>query len=291
MKRTPLLILALLLGLGAATAAEPLPETPPAWTLGFSFGLDWCSEDLTYGLVGKGHHGIVTPSAAFSLANDDGFTLTLGAKAIFDTTNYGAKEGGYGDRRHKVEEFVPGITLARTWDTAAWLGSALDTALNYSYEWHPDASKKPALGWDSPNTQYLYLTLSAPDFWLVPTLTVEWCLDDNQGAKGGLYAAFDLRHAFDVGVHLGLAEGTLTLTPILGFGAANKARNLADFDADDPFMLRNGYATLNLAYTPIEGFTITPYVGFHQQLDSTAREATGDDDFVLYGGLGLSYAF
>ena len=56
-------------------------------------------------------------------------------------------------------------------------------------------------------------------------------------------------------------------------------------------MFRDGFASLELAYSPIEGFTIAPYVGCHYQLDSDARNVVGDDDFVAYGGVALSYSF
>lgn len=278
----------------AAKAAE-LEEAEGGWVIGGSVGLDFCTKQLTYGLIDN-PHPILTPSAALSLGNEEWFTVELGVEAIFDTTNWGAKEGGYNNRRWKYQELAPGITLSRTWDTAGWLGSSLDTAINYTYEYHPKSCKKSDAGFANPNTQWLNLEISAGDFWLQPTLAVEYQLmrqgaKDEDNGKGGIYATFSVAHDFDVGSALGLDEGTLTLTPTLGIGMANKKRNLCDFGENENFMFRDGFGTLELAYAPFEGFAVTPYVGFSQQLDSKAKDAVGDDDFVAYAGIGVSYSF
>ncbi len=267
------------------------------WQFGGAAGLDYCSKQLTYGLIDN-PHGILTPGVELSLGNNDYFTLAIGAEAIFDTTNYGAKDGGYGDRRYKYQEFAPGITLSRTWDATSWLGSSLDTAINYTYEYHPDSCKKPSEGFSNPNTQWLNLELSAGDFWLRPTFTLEYQLmrqgaEEEANGKGGLYATFAVAHDFDIGAAMGMNEGTLTLTPTVGFGMANRKRNLCDFgeEANESFMFRDGFATLELTYMPFENVTITPYVACYQQLDSLTRDAVGSDDFVAVGGISVGFAF
>ena len=284
-----------------APAAEL--EDAPGWGFEATIGVDYCTKQLTYGLVDN-PHAIFTPSVELSFGHADWFTLSLGVEAIFDLTNFGAKDGGYNNRRYKYQELAPGITLSRTWKTADWIGSDLESAVNYTYEYHPRSCKKPAKGYENPDTQWLNLEFSAPDYWLVPTLAVEYQLA-RQGVagegdgKGALYATFDLSHTFDLSPCLGLDNGTLTLTPIIGFGVGNKERNACDFGnwyearekSADPFMLRDGYARLELTYAPLEGLEITPYLGCHQQLDSTGREAAGEDDFVAYAGLSLSYTF
>ncbi len=279
--------------------AVPLPLTGEdnRWTFEGSVGVELSSKQLTYGLIDN-PHAILTPSVELAFTHPDWFTIALGAEAIFDTTNWGAKEGGYNNRRYKYQEFAPGITLSRAWQTEDWLGSTLETSINYTYEYHPDSCKKPALDYANPNTQWLNLEIGAPDFWLQPTFTVEYQLvrqgaEDEHNGKGGLYATFSIAHDFDIGSTFGATEGVLTLTPTLGLGMANKKRNLCDFGdmADETFMFRDGFASLELAYVPFEGFKLAPYVACHQQLASTARDATGDDDFVALGGIGLSYTF
>ncbi len=278
-------------------APVPLTEEDSAWAIEGSVGIDVSSKQLTYGLIDN-PHAIVTPSVELALTHPEWFTLAIGAEAIFDTTNWGAKDGGYNDRRYKYQEFAPGITLSRAWATESWLGSSLETAINYTYEYHPDSCKKPAQGYSNPNTQWLNVEIAAPDFWFQPTLAIEYQLA-RQGAeaedngKGGIYATFSVAHDFDIGAALGVDEEVLTLTPTVGVGMANRKRNLCDFgeEANDSFMFRDGFASLELAYTPFEGFTVAPYVACHQQLDATAREATGDDQFVALAGLAVSYSF
>lgn len=279
-----------LFGAPLRAGEAPALEETPAWEIGFGAGIDFTSKQLTYGLIDN-PHPIVTPSAEISLGREELFTVTVGVEAIFDTTNYGAKDGGYGNRRRKYQELAPGITLSRTWDTASWLGSALDTAVNYTYEYHPKSCKKPAEGFSNPGTQWLNLELSAGDFWLVPTFTLEYALDDRQDAQGGIYATFDLSHEFDIGTAMGFGEGALTLTPRLGLAAANRQRNRADFGSGESFMFRDAYGLLEMNISPCEAFAVTPYVGFHQQIDSVAKDAAGDDDFVCYAGIAFGVSF
>lgn len=309
--------LAILLGLSARTAfaapentheapseasATQLEESSEGWVFGGSVGIDYCTKQLTYGLIDN-PHPIMTPSVALSFGNEEWFTIEVGVEAIFDMTNYGAKEGGYNDRRYKYQELAPGITLSRAWDTADWLGSSLETSINYTYEYHPRSCKKPDL-YENPDTQWLNFEIAAPDFWLSPAFTLEYQLA-RQGAegdgdgKGGIYATLAISHTFDIGAPLGLDEEVLTLTPTLGIGMGNKERNRAEFGdwyeehekSADSFMFRDGFGTIELAYTPFEGFTIAPYAGFNQQMDSVAKDATGSDDFVAFAGIGVSYSF
>ncbi|MDO5463024.1 MAG: hypothetical protein Q4F99_06035 [bacterium] len=271
-------------------------EDEASWEFGAAFGLDYCSKQLTYGLVDN-PHGILTPSVELSYGHDDYFTLAVGAEAIFDTTNYGKKDGGYNDRRYKYQELALGLTLSKVWKTEDVIGSNLETAINYTYEYHPKSCKKPAQEWSNPNTQWLNFEISAGDYWLVPTFALEYNLDDQQDSKGAIYATFDLSHEFDLSEMVGCEEGFMTLTPVVGFGMGNKERNKADFgdwyeehnSSVDNFMLRDGYASLELAISPFDGFTVAPYIGCHQQLDSNAKDATGSDDFVAYFGIGIGY--
>lgn len=319
MKKASLLTLAALMGFALPVIAGPVVvsadngpitsgeeveiEEESGWVFGGSVGLDFCSKQLTYGLVDN-PHAILTPSAALSLGNDEYFTIEIGVEAIFDTTNYGAKDGGYNDRRYKYQEFDPSITISRNWDTTSWLGSSLDTAFGYTYEYHPRSCKKLADEYENPDTQWLTFEVSAPDFWLVPTFAVEYQLVRQGPAgegdgKGAIYATFALSHDFDLSDAFGLEEETLMLTPTVGIGMGNRERNKADFGdwyeenevKPDSFMFRDGFAMLELAYSPFEGFSIAPYIGCHQQLDSHADKAAGDDDFVAYAGIGVSYEF
>ena len=125
-------------------------EGDKGWSIGGGATLDFTSKQLTYGLIDN-PHAIVTPSVELSIANEEWFTLTFSVDAIFDTTNYGAKDGGYADRRWKYQELTPGITLSKNWDTTEFLGSTLDTSINYTYEYHPPSSASPTSGSSRPS--------------------------------------------------------------------------------------------------------------------------------------------
>ena len=270
-------------------------DASAGWTWETTVGVDFASKQLTYGLIDN-PHGIVTPSLELAWSHEDYFTFAIGVEALFDTTNFGAKEGGYNNRRWKYQELDPYITLSKTWDTEEALGGVLVTELGYVYEYHPRSCKKPAQDWSNPDTQWLTFSIGLEDDFLNPTFTVEYQLA-RQGAegdtdgKGGLYATFEISHTFDIGAQMGMEDGVLCLTPGAGIGVANKHRNRADFEQDDAFMFRDAFASLELAYAPVDGLTIAPYIACHQQLDSAAKEAVGDDDFVAYAGLGISYTF
>lgn len=190
-------------------------------------------------------------------------------------------------------ELDPYVTLSRSWDTEDFLGGSLYTSVNYLYEYHPRACNKPAQEFSYADAQWLTFEIGLEDELLNPTFTLEYQLTDQGegGGKGGIYATFSLSHEFDIGAPMGLEEGTLCLTPTAGVGMANKDRNYSDFEENDNFMFRDAFASIELAYAPVEGLSIAPYIGCHQQIDSKAREATGDDEFVAYAGIGISYEF
>lgn len=272
-----------------------LDESEGGWVFGGAVGLDFCSKYITYGIVDN-PHPILVPSVELSLANEDYFTIAVGVESVFDTTNYGAKEGFYNDRRWKYMELDPYLTLSKTWDTEAALGGNLVTEIGYLYEYHPRSCNKPSSEWSYPDTQWLTFAIGLEDDFLNPTFTLEYQLarqgmEGDCDGKGGVYATFEISHTFDLGTRMGMEEGVLCLTPGAGIGMANKERNMADFEENDRFMFRDAFASLELAYAPCEGLTLAPYIGCHQQLDSDAKDATGDDDFVAYAGVSLSYEF
>ncbi len=274
----------------ALVSAPSFAEEVQGWEISYGAGVELASKQLTYGLIDN-PHAILIPAAEIGFEHSSGWSITVGVEAIFDTTNFGAKDGGYNDRRWKYQELAPGITIAKNWDTSSLLGSSLDTEINYTYEYHPSSCKKPLVGYSNPGSQWLNLGFSLPDYWLVPTLAIEYNLDDRQDSRGGIYATFDVHHEFDIGSTFGCEEGVITLTPILGIAAANKDRNEADFGSTDSFMLRDAYARVECNIALTEHIALTPYLECHQQIASVARDATGDDDFVMIGGIAFSASF
>jgi hypothetical protein len=272
-------------------------EEEGGWSFGGSVWVEGRSKYVSYGIVDN-PHAILVPGVEFAISNDDYFTLAVGVESVFDTTNYGAKDDAavaYGDRRWKYMELDPYLTLSRSW--SLWDDTSLYTEVGYFYEYHPRACSKADLGYNYPDAQYLTFKIGLEDNFLNPTFSLEYQLtgadwgDDWSDGKGAVYATFDISHEFDLSETLGMEEGSLCLTPTLGIAMANKERNMCDLGVNESLSLRDAYARLELSYTPVEGLSIAPYVSCHQQLDSDTRDVVGDDDFVAYVGLGLSYEF
>ena len=261
------------------------------WTLETTVGLDFSSKQVTYGLIDN-PHGILTPSFELAWQHEEGLRLAIGVEALFDTTNFGAKEGGYNNRRWKMQELDPYLSLSRHWRLTEEV--ALVTEVGYYYEYHPRSCNKPERDFSNPDAQYLTLLLGLEDGFLNPTLSLEYQImgyGETDEGEGALYAAFELSHTFDFSEMIGLKEGGLCVTPLAGIAVANKERNTCDLGLDDTLSLRDAYVRLEVAYCPIENLSITPYIACHQQLDAATRDVVGEDDFVAYAGIGMAYTF
>lgn len=273
--------------------AVELDEAESGWALGGCVGVTFHSKQVTYGLIDN-PHGILQPAAELSFGHDDFFTLAIGVESFFDTTNYGAKDGGYNDRRWKYQELDPYASLSRSW--GLWEETSLYTEIGYFYEYHPRSCNKPALEYSYPDAQYVTATVGLKDNLLNPTFKMEYQIEgygeetDDDG-EGALYLTFSISHEFDLSEALGLEEGSLCLTPTLGVGAADKHRNMCDLGLNESFSLRDAFASVELSYCPVEGLFIVPYIACHQQLDSDTRDVVKDDEFVAYFGIGVSYEF
>ena len=270
---------------------EKTEEQASGWTLETTVGLDFSSKQVTYGLVDN-PQGILTPSFELAWQHEEGLRLAIGVEALWDTTNYGAKEGGYNNRRWKMQELDPHLALSHRWSLTEEV--ALVTEVGYYYEYHPRSCNKPERDFSNPDAQYLTFLLGLEDGFLNPTLSFEYqivgygAMDEGEGA---LYAAFELSHEFDVSRTVGLEEGVLCVTPLAGIAVANKERNTCDLGLDDTLSLRDAYVRLEVVYSPIENLSITPYVACHQQLDASTRDVVGEDDVVAYAGIGMAYTF
>ena len=261
------------------------------WTWETTVGVDFASKQLTYGLIDN-PHGILTPSFELAWQHEEGLRLAISVEALFDTTNFGAKEGGYNNRRWKMQELNPYLSLSRHWRLTEEV--ALVTEVGYYYEHHPRSCNKPERDFSNPDAQYLTFLLGLEDGFLNPTLSFEYQImgyGETDEGEGALYAAFELSHTFDLSETVGLEEGGLCVTPLAGIAVANKDRNTCDLGLDDILSLRDAYVRLEVAYCPIENLSITPYIACHQQLDAATRDVVGEDDFVAYAGIGMAYTF
>ena len=270
---------------------EKREEQTSAWTLETTVGLDFSSKQVTYGLIDN-PHGILTPRFELAWQHEEGLRLAIGVEALLDTTHYGAKEGGYNNRRWKMQELDPYLAFSRHWRLTEEV--AVVTEVGYYYEYHPRSCNKPERDFSNPDAQYLTLLLGLEDGFLNPTLSLEYQImgyGETDEGEGALYAAFELSHTFDFSEMMGLEEGGLCVTPLAGIAVANKERNTCDLGLDDTLSLRDAYVRLEVAYCPIENLSITPYIACHQQLDATTRDVVGEDDFVAYAGIGMAYTF
>lgn len=230
----------------------------------FEVGIDVTSRQLTYGLVDN-RDPIFTLSGIMEW---HGFALE--AAGIFDTSHWGKKEGGYGDRKWRYQEFDIGIGYSFLLDATdhEFLPTSIEFGINYTYAYYPRANE---LKWDKTHdTQFINLGLKLPDLFLEPELTVEFDIDDEMGA---IY--FNLAGTHAIPLIAAAVEGDadpLTLELGAGIGLGNAKRNRYDADVDR-FGFKDIGLSLALVWQPCECFTIAPYVAVYEQLDGSLRDA------------------
>jgi len=230
----------------------------------FEASVDFCTRQLTYGLVDN-RDPIVTAAVA---AGWHGFTFE--SALVFDTTAWGETHGGYGDRKGRYQElaFGPGYTYTFDPDDVPFLPTAVETFVNYVYEYHPPV--RESRGESNPDTQFVNLGFALPDLWLAPILAAEIDLDNEAGA---VYLLADIGHSFTLVESGDGREGdTLALTMCAGVGFGNAKRNRYDagFDA---CALKDFHATVSLDWQITDGVLISPYVAVYEQIHPRLREA------------------
>jgi hypothetical protein len=267
-----------------ADSAEPAGAPAPEEDGGPSFEVsaDFSTRQLTYGLVDN-RDPIVTLAAA---AEWYGFTFE--AAAIFDTTKWGRKHGGYGNRQGLYQEvaFGPGYTFSLSPDDFPALPTTLEFFANYIYEWHPSVRKWK--GEENPNTQFINAGAGLPDLWLAPALSAEFDIDNENGA---IYLAAEIGHTFT------LVEDVLALSVGGGVGFGNPKRN--KYDAEfDTYAFKDVWASASLDWQLADNVVLSPYVAVYEQLHGRLRDAARryiDDEThastQLIGGLVLTASF
>ena len=171
----------------ADSAAVESLAAPAEHAPAFEAAADFCSRQLTYGLVDN-RDPILTLEA---LAEWRGFNLWAGA--ILDTTAWGRKHGGYGNRTGTYQEFAfgPGYVHAFSPDDYARLPTTLELFVNYIYEYHPPVNRWK--GEENPDTQFINVGAALPDLWMAPALSAEFDIDNEYGA---MYVAAEIGHTF-----------------------------------------------------------------------------------------------
>lgn len=277
------------------TAAADSAGTPEAAVAAagkgpaFEATLDFCTRQLTYGLVDN-RDPIVTAALA---AEWQGFTFDTAV--IFDTTEWGKTQGGYGNRKGQYQElaFGPGYTYTFDPGDYPFLPTAVDTFVNYTYEYHPPVRK--SRGESNPDTQFLHAGFALPDLWLKPTLCAEFDIDNEAGA---VYLLAQVGHTFTLVEAAGGREtDPLALALGAGVGVGNPKRNRydADFDA---WAFMDVWVSAALEWQLSDRVLLAPYVALSEQLHRRLRDASrhaieGEThaSTQLVGGLALAAAF
>ena len=266
MRKTAVLAVCAAMAAAAGTAwAEEEEDGAPWWRPEVTVGVDVASQQMTYGLVDN-DDPIVTGSASLAWT-----AFSFGVEGIFDTTDWGETDGGYGDRKWKYQELD--LTPALSWTFEKGLPTPLEAKLGYCWQHHPSATDEE--GNDAnPDTQTINLALGLPEVVLAPSLELEWDIDDEEGA---VYALLGVSHAFDLIAAADEDEDpVLALELSAGLGMGNAKRNECDAEWDHA-SLKDVQVGAALPWN-VGPVCISPYVYCTEQIEHALREAAEDSD-------------
>ena len=230
----------------------------------FEMACDFCARQLTYGLVDN-RDPIMTLEAVAGW-----YGVTFETALIFDTTKWGRKHGGYGNREGKYQEFAfgPGYSYAFSPDDVSFLPTTVETFINYIYEYHPQVRK--ARGEENPNTQFINVGVALPDLWLTPALSAEFDIDNESGA---VYLCAEVGHTFVLVSAVGEGEtAPLSLSVGAGVGFGNPKRNMYDAEFDS-YAFKDVWTSAALEWQITDNIMLSPYVAIYEQLHHRLREA------------------
>ncbi len=255
----------------------------------FEVAFDFCTRQLTYGLVDN-REPVMAAKAAVAWHG-----LTFDCTMIFDTTKWGEKHGGYGNRKGTYQElaFGPGYACAVSPDDFALLPTTVELFVNHIYEYHPRVNARN--GEENPDTRFVNAGMALPDLWLAPILAAEFDIDNECGA---VYVLGDVGHTFAL---VKAAEGRetdpLSLTLCAGVGLGNAKRNRYDA-AFDAWAFKDIHCSVSLDWNVTDRLAVSPYVAVYEQLHRRLREAArtyidGEEhaSTQVVGGLALNACF
>ncbi len=226
--------------------------------------MDFCTRQLTYGLVDN-RDPILTLAG---VAEWHGFTFETAV--IFDTTEWGRKHGGYGNRQGKYQEiaFGPGYTHTFTPEAVRGLPTAVELFVNYLYEYHPPVRESRGEG--NPDTQFINIGMTLPDLWLAPWLTAEFDIDNECGAA---YLNAGVQHTFTLIGAAGKREADpLALTVCGGVGLGNPKRNRYDAGFDT-YAFKDAHLSAALEWCLTDFVVLSPYLAVYEQIHGRLRDA------------------
>jgi hypothetical protein len=275
-------------GAAAASAQEGEGDAGksgvPEWLVPeVEVGVDFASRQLTRGLVDNADP-ILTGGASVGVG-----PVSFGVEGIFDTTDWGETDGGYGDREWKYQELD--LTPALSWTFEKGLPTPLEAELAYCWQHHPSATDEE--GNDAnPDTQTINFAVGLPDVLLSPSFSLEWDIDEDEGA---LYGVLGIGHAFEL-----LAAADEEADPVLalelnaGLGIGNAKRNECDAEWDHA-SLKDVQVGAALPWN-IGPVCISPYAYCTEQVEHALREAAEESDpdghsFQWVAGVSVAASF
>lgn len=232
------------------------------------FGLAFDSKYMTYGVI-DGKDPILTPSAKGTFFD----WVYVGISAIYDVTKTNGRRGGYGNRGGKYTTIDATAGIAHEFECGD--AGTLSVDFNYIYEYfhrYDDAMD---------DTQYLNLTLSFDNHWLVPTLWIERDLM----ADDGTYVNFALSHGFKL-----FENENLTFTPSVAQGFGNKQRTRGYDLASDRAGAMDTSIKGELEYKINDWLKIGGYVAYYDYwFDSHLRDGARERNSEWGSGCHRSY--
>ena len=262
----------------AATITPALAQEEGIALPDFSVGLDYCSKQVTRGLIDN-EEGIATLSAAIEWEG-----LSFEVDGIFNTTDI-AKEEGYDAWDNTEVDYIVGYGYTFGADDYG-LFTDVELALDYTYEWDNGGDLE-----DDDHVQYLHASIGLPEVFLSPTLAGEWMLDQFHGQ----YYSLELSHTFEIVAGEGEdADPVVGLTLSLVQGLADKKYDEDDLGKDF-WAFRDTTLTATLDWAATDFLTVSPYIAYSDTFAGPVRDAAKcekhGDAYHIYGGVALAASF
>ena len=262
----------------AAAITPALADDEGATLPDVSVGIDYCSKQVTRGLIDN-EEGIATLSAAIEW---EGFSFEV--DGIFNTTDE-MEEDGYDAWDNTEVDYIVGYGYTFGADDFG-LPTDIELALDYTYEWDNGGELE-----DDDHVQYIHASIGLPEVFLSPTLAGEWMLDQFHGQ----YYSLELSHTFELVAGEGEdADPAVGLTLSVVQGLADKKYNEDDLEKDF-WAFRDTTLTATLDWIVCDYLTVSPYISYSDHFGGPVRKAAKcdehDDTYHFYGGVAVSASF
>ena len=262
----------------AAAITPALADDEGATLPDVSVGIDYCSKQVTRGLIDN-EEGIATLSAAIEW---EGFSFEV--DGIFNTTDE-MEEDGYDAWDNTEVDYIVGYGYTFGADDYG-LFTDVELALDYTYEWDNGGEYE-----DDDHVQYIHASIGLPEVFLSPTLAGEWMLDQFHGQ----YYSLELSHTFELVAGEGEdADPAVGLTLSVVQGLADKKYNEDDLEKDF-WAFRDTTLTATLDWAVCDYLTVSPYISYSDHFAGPVRKAAKcdehDDTYHFYGGVSVSASF